>query len=233
MIEDFPISRQPAHRAILREALACLAWGVMYPLGIRESRKRTKRAKDQRTTVFIHGYLSNPASFFPMATYLKSIEKRQVLYFRYRSKWGVERAARELREFLSKRVRGGRIDLVCHSLGGVIARLYLQELGGHRKVDRCISLGSPLQGTYNSYWVNSRIGKELRPDSALLKRLARTPAQLSRIKFTSIVGGSDNIIIPRVFAAADRDTIHVPDVGHVGLLFSPKVFFEVANRLSA
>jgi hypothetical protein len=143
----------------------------------------------------------------------------------------VERAAKELKEFLRTKVRGGKVDLICHSLGGVIARVYIEELGGSRKVDRCISLGTPHMGTYNSYWINTKVGKDLRPDSDLMKRLSRPKKSPSQVKFTSIVGGSDNIVIPRVFAAKDENTVHIPHVGHVGLLFSPKVFFEVARRL--
>jgi len=230
MIQDFQSSEQPTYRIILREALACLAWGVCYPLGIRKSQKRTRREPSQRTIVFVHGYLSNPASFFPLLAYLKSIGKKQTLSFRYSSKTGVETAAKELRDFLRERVRGGRVDLVCHSLGGVIARVYIQDLGGHRKVDRCITLGTPHLGTYNSYWLNTRVGRDLRPDSPLMKRFAMAPPLSRPVKFVSIVGGADNIVVPRVFAAFEN-TIHLPDVGHVGLLFSPRVFFEVANQL--
>jgi triacylglycerol lipase len=230
MIQDFKVSDQPAHRVIFREALACLAWGVCYPFGIRKSGKRTQRKADQRTVVFIHGYLANPASFLPLSAYLRSCGHKQVLSFRYRSKDGIEQAAKELRTFLREHVRGGRIDLVCHSLGGVIARVYLEEMGGSRRVDRCITLGTPHAGTYNSYWVNTRIGRELRPDSELMQRLnARQPAKAN---YTAIVGGSDNIIIPRVFASRENVTVHIPDVGHVGLLFSSRVFFEVARQLS-
>lgn len=231
MIEDFKTSDEPTYSLILRESLACLAWGVLYPLGIKKSKKRTQRAASQRTIVFVHGYLSNPASFFPLSAYLQSMGKKQILSFRYSSKLGVERAAKELRDYLKNHVRGGRVDLVCHSLGGVIARVYIQELGVHRKVDKCISLGTPHLGTYNSYWVSSKIGKELRPDSDLMKRLSQSKKTSPKVTFTSIVGGSDNIVIPRVFAAKDEDTVHIPHLGHVGLLFSPKVFFEVAKRL--
>jgi len=229
MILDFKVSERPTHGIIFREALACLAWGAFYPLGIRKSERKTKRKAEQRTVVFIHGYLANPASFYPLSVYLRSCGHPQPLHFHYQAKDGIEQAARELREFLRRRVRGGRIDLVCHSLGGVIGRVYLQELGGSRRVDRCITLGTPHAVTYNSYWVNTRVGRELRPDSELMRRL--NAGRAARVRFTDIVGGADNIVIPRVFASHAPDTVHIPDVGHVGLLFSPKVFFEVARRL--
>jgi hypothetical protein len=78
--------------------------------------------------------------------------------------------------------------------------------------------------------VASRVGRELRPDSALLKRLEQSRAAAERVRFTSIVAGSDNIIVPRVFAG-DDDVVHVPHLGHVGMLFSPTVYRAVAERL--
>jgi len=74
---------------------------------------------------------------------------------------------------------------------------------------------------------------ELKPgdwDSALLERLAGSRANAGGVRFTSIIAGSDNIVIPRVFAAGD-DPVYVPDLGHLGMLFSPAVFRAVADRL--
>ena len=117
-----------------------------------------------------------------------------------------------------------------HSLGGLVARVYLEQLGGARRVDRCITLGTPHRGTYNAYWLASRVGRELRPDSPVMERLAASRANGSGVRFTSVVAGSDNIVIPRVFAAGD-DLVYVPNLGHLGMLFSPSVFHAVASRL--
>jgi len=232
-VQDFPPSALAPVRLIGGELLAFAASSVLYPFGIARSRARTPRQKEQRTVVLVHGYLGNRSSFFPLSLYLKAHGVRPLLSYGYSGAPGVEQAALGLREFLRRHVRGGRVDLVCHSLGGVIACVYLQLLGGARRVDRCITLGTPHRGTYNAYWLASRIGLELRPDSRLLERLATTRAAAARVKFSSIVAGSDNIVIPRVFSAADGDVVHVPDLGHMGLLFSPTVFRAIHERLRA
>lgn len=232
-VRDFPPSDRSPSRLIGGELLALAASSLLYPFGIGASRKRTARRAEQRTVVLVHGYLGNRSSFYPLAVYLKAQGLGSLLPFSYSAANGIERAALELREFLRERVRGGRIDLVCHSLGGLIARTWLQLLGGARRVDRCILLGTPQRGTYNAYWLLSRIGRELRPDSPLLERLHETRGAAARVRFSSIVAGSDNMVIPRVFCAADEDVVRVPDLGHLGLLFSPKVFRAVHQRLSA
>ena len=230
-IEDFPPSTRAAPRLIGGELLALAASSLLYPFGVGDGRKRTARRAAQRTVVFIHGYMGNRSSFYPLALFLKLLGIGPLLSFSYSAGQGIEGAAIELRSSLRQRVRGGRIDLVCHSLGGVIARTWLQLLGGARRVDRCIFLGTPDRGTYNAYWLLSRIGRELRPDSSLIRRLDATRAAASSVRFSSIVGGSDNIVIPRVFCAAEGEVIHLPDLGHMGLLFSPTVFRAVHQRL--
>jgi triacylglycerol lipase len=230
VIQDYPISDRPAWQLIGRELLAMTAAGLLYPLGIKSTRKRTPRRPEQRTVVLVHGYLGNRSALLPLSAYLRATGASQVLAFDYRSSAGVERGARELKAFLRRRVRGGRVDLVCHSMGGLVARVYLQELGGARRVDHCVTLGTPHRGTYNAYWVASRVGRDLRPDSALMQRLERTRGEAAKVRFTSIVAGSDNIVIPRVFCATE-ETVHVPDLGHMGMLFSPKVFKAVERGL--
>ena len=228
---DFPASDQPAGRLVAREMLALVGASLLFPFGLRRSRRQTARVRDQRTIVLVHGYLANRATLAPLGAWLRLRGAPAVLGFDYDAQHGIERAAIDLARWLRTRVRGGRIDLVCHSLGGLVARVYLQELGGARRVDRCITLGTPHRGTYNAYWVASRVGRELRPDSTLLSRLDASRAAARRVRFTSIVAGSDNIVIPRVFSATQEDIVRVPDLGHIGMLFSPAVYRAVAQRL--
>ena len=232
-VQDFPPSDRPPSRLIAGELLAFAASSLLYPFGIGASRRRTPRRAEQRTVVLVHGYLGNRSAFFPLGLYLKARGSAPLLSFSYSAANGIERAALELRDSLRTRVRGGRIDLVCHSLGGVIARTWLQLLGGARRVDRCIMLGTPVSGTYNAYWLTSRVGRELRPDSPLMRRLEATRAAASAVRFSSIVAGSDNIVIPRVFSAGEGELVRVADLGHMGLLFSPTVFRAVHDRLAA
>ena len=231
MIRDHPSSSQPTWRLIALEAGAFAAAGLLMPFGIRSPSRRTPRARDQRTVVLVHGYLANRSTLFPLAAYLRLRGVEQILHFNYDSRAGVERGALGLREFLRRHVRGGRIDLVGHSLGGLLARVYVEALGGARRVDRCVTLGTPHRGTYNSYWLWSRVGGELRPDSPLLARLSAAPSAARGVRFLSVIAGSDNLVIPRVFAGHGQEIV-IPDVGHVSMLFSPSVFRRVGDFLA-
>ena len=146
-LPDFPVTDEPAAHIVGRELLALAAVSLLYPFGLWRSAKRTPRRPEQRTVVLVHGYLANRGPLLPLAAYLRTRGHKQILAYEYGGAPGIEQAAIGLRDFLRQRVRGGRIDLVCHSLGGVIARIYLQNLGGARRVDRCITLGTPHRGT--------------------------------------------------------------------------------------
>ncbi len=66
---------------------------------------------------------------------------------------GVRRIAPRLQayveDFLNRMapVRGGKIDIVAHSYGGLVARWYIEKLGGNSKVRSLTMLGTPNLGT--------------------------------------------------------------------------------------
>ena len=45
------------------------------------------------------------------------------------------------------------VDLLGFSMGGIIGRVWLQQLGGARRTHRFISVGSPQQGTLTAQWI--------------------------------------------------------------------------------
>ena len=90
-------------------------------------------------------------------------------------------AARELRdhvERLCEETGADKVHIVGHSLGGVIARYYVQRMGGSARVDTLVTLGSPHAGTLGAYLIPTALGRQLRPGSPLLTELERARARL-------------------------------------------------------
>ncbi len=231
MPPDYPPPGAPAWRLVLQETAAFMAAALLYPFGVRRRRYLpTPRQREQRTVVLVHGLLCNPSVFMPMSAYLKRRGIKQVMSYGYASTKGIEHAAIGLRQFLKENVRGGEIDFVCHSMGGIVARSYVQELGGARRTNQCITLGTPHLGTYNAYWLLGKAGEELRPGSVLLQRLHATRDACTGVRFRSIVGGADNLVIPRIHAAHE-ESVCVPDTGHMAMMFSPQVWGLVGDYL--
>lgn len=91
------------------------------------------------------------------------------------------------------------LDLLGFSIGGVIARSWIQLLGGHRRVRRFVSVGSPQQGTLTALpwpsWIFSGIA-DLRSDSALLEQLNGDLDRLRRIECHSFYSALDLAVLP-------------------------------------
>src|SRR5215470_6029051 len=70
-----------------------------------------------------------------------------------------------------------RIDILGHSMGGLIGLYYVKKLGGHEKVRRLVMLGTPLAGTWAALPGVATLGLfsssswQLLPRSDLLKEL--------------------------------------------------------------
>lgn len=219
--------------AIGREALAYLAHGVLLPFGYRKPRARPERRREQRTLVFVHGLGANRSGFLPLQAYLRLHGHRRQLAFNYRSSGSIEKLALRLKRDIDKTVGGGRIDMVAHSMGGLVARCYLQLLGGARRVDRLITMGTPHHGTHAANFIPSGLVRQLLPESPFIQHLnAQQPPE--GLRALSIVAGRDLLIQPVASASCPfGESVHFDDLGHLELLFRPEVFAEVTAHLRA
>lgn len=117
-----------------------------------------------------------------------------------------------------------RAVLVCHSMGGLAARAYLQRHGDAR-VARVITLATPHQGT-----VFGRLGlganaRQMATGSRFLAQLAAAESAALRAKFVCIATADDNLIVPRssplLPGAAQRV---IEGVGHLALIEDPRAW---------
>jgi triacylglycerol lipase len=223
--------REATRGAILREGLSYLAHGVLLPLGMRHDQPRPVRGREQRTVVFVHGLGANRAGFLPLQAYLRLHGHGPHYALNYRSAGSVERIALHLKRELDAQVRGGRIDLVAHSLGGLVARFYLQQLGGARRIDRLITLGTPHQGTHAANFIPTPLVRQLLPDAPFIRHLNSLPPP-DGVEVTSITAGRDLLVQPTSSARCPfgREQ-HFPELGHLELLFRPEVFAAVHQAL--
>lgn len=93
----------------------------------------------------------------------------------------------------------GPIDLLGFSIGGVIARTWIQLMGGHQRTRRFISVGSPHQGTLTAQPWPGRLFKGiagLKWGSGLLERLNSNLDTLQRIECHSYYSAIDLAVLP-------------------------------------
>ena len=112
----------------------------------------------------------------------------------------VREAASELSHQIEAAFPGQQaVDLLGFSIGGVIARSWIQQHGGHRRTRRFISLGSPQQGTITAQPWSSRLFRglaDVKWGSALLQELNDDLDTLRAVECHSFYSALDLAVLP-------------------------------------
>ena len=129
-----------------------------------------------------------------------------------------------------------RVHVVGHSLGGLIARYYVQRLGGDERVHTLVTLGTPHQGTLPAYLLPSTLCRQLRPGSDLVQELAE-PAPGCRTRFISYWSDLDQMIMPQRHARIEHPDLGARNVlvrrtGHMSLPIDGRVVHGICSALS-
>ena len=229
-------------RAALIELLVTLVMMPLWPLWwlIGASYKASVEGEgdaggNRHPVILLHGFGMNRTNWLWLGSRLAARGIGPLYGASYFSPQSVRRSAQGLRDFVEKVVvleDAEKVDIVAHSLGGVVARYYIERLGGARRVGRLITIASPHRGT-----VLGRLGlvpsaRELMGGSPLIADLG-TPR--SDVAYTSIWSRADNVVVPAESASiapAGEDRVF-DDLGHLSLLLSPRVLDVIAERLAA
>jgi triacylglycerol lipase len=190
--------------------------------------------------LLIHGLVDNRSIFTLLRRHLRRRGFGRVWTMNYRI-WTTDlrAAAREL---------GASIDAVCeqtgyerlhvigHSMGGLVARYYVQRLGGDARVHTLVTLGTPHQGTRAARLFPRGVCQQLAPGSEVIAELAE-PAVDCQTRFVSFWSDIDVLISPKQAARLDHPdlsarNILVRGVGHMSLPIDPRIVREITATLA-
>jgi pimeloyl-ACP methyl ester carboxylesterase len=161
--------------------------------------------------VLVHGFLGDHTNFLLLRGYLAAHGIRNFATFSYPPRIDYQRLASRLRraiEGLCLATGTAEVDVVGHSLGGLVAR-YLVEMDAGRSVRRLITLGAPY------------FASPLPPDELAIYA-ASDP----------FVPAPHPLYSPHALHRAPGSrVVVVPECGHWGLLYHPVVLREVASFL--
>lgn len=148
-------------------------------------------------------------------------------------------AAHQLRDHVERlrdETGADAVHIVGHSLGGVVARYYVQRMGGDAVVDTLVTLGSPHAGTLTAHLFPTPLARQLRPGS---EPLAELDLRVSgcRTRFLVVWSRMDEMIVPQRNARLlhpDLDVTHLElrDVGHLAMPIDARVVHWVADSLA-
>ncbi len=112
-------------------------------------------------------------------------------------KLGIDELAQQLDIFIKEKIQPNqKFDLIGFSMGGLVSRYYIQQLGGISRIEHYITISTPHHGTGTAYFLNNSAGKQMRMNSEFMDCLNKEIEQLKLLKFTSIWTPFDLMIIP-------------------------------------
>lgn len=192
------------------------------------------RTRGPRPVIVVHGYAMNRANFVPLAYRLSRAGIGPIVGFEYWTLGRTAAAARQLGWFVDQvcaATKSPDVDIIGHSMGGVVARYYVTLAGGDGIVNQLITIGSPHAGTDVSRIGVGHPTRELFLGSKLVTRLSATPAP-KHTKITTIWSRADALVPgARQKPLPGADTILYDDLGHVAMLGSRRVAGEIITRL--
>ena len=192
---------------------------------------RLRPSADRAPVLLVHGYGCSRAAWWWLRRRLEAagwavvtinLEPLYTSIDNY-----VEPLARRIDEVLAQS-GATQLILVGHSMGGLVARAYLCRHGAAR-VRLLVTLGTPHGGSELARFGLGESARQMRPGSAWLAALGAPP-----VDTLTVFSVHDNYVLPPdglELPGAQRDTLE--RLGHLAMLFSPRVAEVLLKRLSA
>jgi triacylglycerol lipase len=234
-------------RGLWNEAKGIGTHIVHYPLGVTRGRVRPAISANGHGPIdrihdtpvaLVHGYFHNRSGFDYLSAALRQRGFRWIHGMNYNPLGhGVPDLAERFGRYVDdlRRVSGNdRVHIIGHSLGGVIARWYVEQLDGYKHVDTCVTIGTPHQGTYAAYLGPGKSARDLRPGSDVIQAL-ETSLRRTRVKYVNLYSDLDVLIVPPASGLLpDRRNVHnhlIDDLGHTSLLLSEELVEQLCRHL--
>ena len=221
--------------ALLREMSRELFWVMLTqpiaPLWYLVGR-RMGRGRGGAPVVSVHWYRQNRIDFVWIARRLRAAAVGPMYGFNYPWMLAIGACASRLDRFVEAicaETGAEHVDLVCHSMGGVVATEYMQNAS--RRVRRCVTIASPHGGIA---WRGPVIGRgiaQLRAGSEYLAVASDRPLPVPTL---SIHSTHDNVVHPptssRLQHRGGADFV-VEGRGHFAILFAAQTSARLASFL--
>ncbi len=127
-------------------------------------------------------------------------------------------------ERIQRETGSKQIEYFGHSMGGLIGRYMIKNLGAEKDIAHYVAFGTPQHGTVMAHLFNWLItsNAQMSRNSPFITELNAGDETPGRVKYTMIRGGLDEISIPHDTAILDgADNHYIPRAMHLHLVFHP------------
>ncbi len=182
----------------------------------------------QRPVLLIHGYAANSGVWTPMIQYLLRRGLTNLFTIDLEPRFGdIDDYARQLAARVTRicnTTRADKVILVAHSMGGLVARAYIEQFGGAHRVAKLICIGTPHHGTVMARLAPGVNASQMRIGSAWLGDMNRDENYRNETPYVSIYSCHDNVVFPQNSAEFGKArNLEVVGRGHYTLLMSREV----------
>ena len=124
-------------------------------------------------------------------------------------------------------------SMVAFSMGGLVSRHYLQNLGGASRCRGLHTIATPHNGTYLAYLYPGEGTRQMRPGSSFLTALNANAAVFDSVPATSYRSPWDGVVLPARSATWDKaDNIEIRSFLHPSLLWRRPLHKDLTERLN-
>ena len=237
------LSRPASYVGGVREVTSLARCAVRFPFGLGEAAMKMSSPSGDTLhdtpVLLVHGFGHNRSGWTRLEQRLARRGFGCVYSVNYNPfRHDVPEIASELGTQI-ERVRdatgAASVNVVGHSLGGVLLRWYVQELGGDEVVDTAITVASPHEGTRAALFGRNRTAHELRPGSWLMRRLA-DGARPMDVQWVALYSNLDVLVQPASSAmlrdpVLEARNVLVKDRGHIAIMASSKTLDIIVAAL--
>jgi len=194
-----------------------------------------------RPLVLVHGLGGGPGNFVGMNAYFRALGRSRIYRADLTGAHSFDEMVGRLHELIVRLVECNRlepdaqVDIVAHSMGGVVARLALRDPAIASRVHTLVTLGTPHSGTYLARFASTAVTLDLRPGSTLQRELARDECggACGDARIVAFWSRSDVIILPAEGAQlAGAENVEMSGFTHYSYLILPRSWRAVFDVLS-
>lgn len=185
--------------------------------------------------ILLHGIFDTSAKMKTMCSFLKSkgFETHCLTLTPSFGHGELDKLAQQINDYIEKTFSSDqKLSIVGFSMGGLVARYYIQRLNGISKIQHFITLGTPHNGSMWAFCVPRKGCFQMRPNSEFIKDLNSDVEILKHIHFTSIWTPYDLMIVPANSSHLKvGNEIKIPVLMHDWLVRDEKVLKSIENLL--
>ncbi|MFC6063737.1 esterase/lipase family protein [Streptomyces ochraceiscleroticus] len=187
--------------------------------------------------MFVSGYLSPSGCWGSLFRQLHQNGFRNTTCLQYSSlRTGIPEIADVLVDETSAAMRRSGTDgvhLIGYSLGGLVVRYAVQQLGLDTDTVTATTIATPHRGARLAYAGLGPAARQMRTSSSLLDDLPEISSS-GRVRWSLVGSTSDRVVpISSATAGGHADAVSLSAGGHLGILDSPQLAHTVMSHLGS